>query len=474
MATEATKDALKELRQRLSYAPRLVWDAISEDEKKAAEELCQTYKRFLGEAKTERLATRRILQIAEAAGFERYRPGGHQKKYYLSLNQKCTALVIRGTRTPLEGLRIIGSHVDAPRFDLKQNPLYEEAEVGFFKTHYYGGIKKYQWFARPLALYGTLVRGNGEAIDLAIGDSEDDPVFTIADLLPHLARKQRETKVVDAFEAEKMNIVAGSLPVPGSDKDSKERVKLNLLRLLNEKYGIVEEDFISAELEIVPAGQAKDVGLDRSLVGAYGQDDRICAFSSLKALLDAKDPPYPCIAIFFDKEEIGSDGATGAKSRFIEVVVADLLRDEGIEPNTANILRALTSTKALSADVNGALDPDYQEVHEKRNAARLGYGVCLTKFTGSGGKYGANDANAEFVGWLRNLFNKRSVVWQTGELGKVDEGGGGTIAKHLAAHGMDVIDCGPAILSMHAPFELASKVDVFMTYRAYNAFFTEP
>lgn len=474
MATGADKDALKELRERLAYTPRLVWDVLSDDEKRAAEDLCGLYKEFLTEAKTERLATRRILQAAEASRFERYRPGAGQKRYYLSLNQKSTALVIRGEKSALEGMRVVGSHVDAPRFDLKQNPLYEEAEVGMFKTHYYGGIKKYQWFARPLALYGTIVLGNGKAIDLAVGDKEGDPVFTIADLLPHLARKQRDAKVGDAFEAEKMNIVLGSIPVPGSDKDSKERIKLNLLRLLNERYGIVEEDFISAEIEVVPAGPARDVGLDRSLVGAYGQDDRICAFTSLKAMVDMEAPSCSCVALYFDKEEIGSDGATGAKSRFIEAVVADVLEGEGIEPNTANMLRAFAATKALSADVNGALDPDYPEVHEKRNAARLGYGVCMTKFTGSGGKYDANDANAEFVGWLRNLFNRRSVVWQTGELGKVDEGGGGTIAKYLAAHGMEVIDCGPAILSMHAPFELSSKADVFMTCKAYKAFLSEP
>jgi len=472
MTTQEQKDSLEELRQRLTYKRRLVWDTLSEDDHKALEELCESYKEFLSAAKTERLATKRIIQIAEACGFEEYRPSASQRRYYLSLNQKSTALVVKGAKPVLQGLRLVGSHVDAPRFDLKQNPLYEEEEIGFFKTHYYGGVKKYQWFARPLALYGTIVLGDGKIVELAIGDNADDPVFTIADLLPHLARKQRDTKVAEAFKAEKMNVVVGSLPVPGSDKDSKERIKLNLLKLLNEKYGVIEEDFISAELEVVPAGPARDVGLDRSLIGAYGQDDRICAFTSLRAVLDANDPTYSCVAVFFDKEEIGSEGATGAKSRFVETVVAHLLEDEGIEPNTANMLSAFTATKALSADVNGALDPDYPEVHEKRNAARLGYGICMTKFTGSGGKYESNDANAEFVGWLRSLFNRASVIWQTGELGKVDEGGGGTIAKYMAAHGMEVIDCGPAILSMHAPFELSSKADVLMTYKAYKAFFS--
>lgn len=469
------KDALKELRQKLTYSPKLVWDALSEEDRNASTEFCEWYKDFLTRAKTERLAARYLIQTASAHGFEELTSSSSPRKYYVVLpSQKGVALVVRGRRPAIEGVRLVGSHVDVPRLDLKQNPVHEKVDMGFLKTHYYGGIKKYQWFARPLALHGTVLLANGSALTISLGEEPGDPVFAISDLLPHLGRRQREQKVNDAFEGEKMNIVVGSLPVPGSDKDAKERVKLNVLRLLNEKYGLVEEDFISAELELVPAGPARDVGLDRSIVGAYGQDDRICAYTSLRAIMEADNPPFACIALFFDKEEIGSEGATGAKSRFVEAAIAGLLKLEGTEPNTDNVLTAFGRSKALSADVNGALDPDYQDVHEAANAAKLGYGICMTKFTGSGGKYDANDASAEFVGWLRNLFNKHKVIWQSGELGKIDEGGGGTIAKYLAAHGMEVIDCGPAILSMHAPFELSSKADVFMSYRAYKAFYAEP
>jgi len=474
MTSGNKKDPLEKMRKKLAYDKQLAWDVFSKKELKDVEELNASYKKFLDDAKTERLATKRILEIAGENGFKAYKPDSAQDRYYISLNQKTTALVIKGRKKGLEGIRIVGSHVDAPRIDLKQNPLYEDVDIALLKTHYYGGIKKYHWLARPLAIYGTVILGNGKTIEISIGDNEDDPVFVIADLLPHLARRQGEKKLSDAFEAEKLNIIGGGRPVSGSDKDCKERIKLNFLNLLNRRYNIVEEDFISAEIEIVPAGKARDVGLDCSFIGAYGQDDRICAFTSLKAILDIQKPEHTCVAIFFDKEEIGSEGATGAKSRFVEIVLCSILKNDGIETNTSNILEAFSASRALSADVNGGLDPDYQDVHDKRNAARLGYGVCITKFTGSRGKSGANDANAEYVGWLRNLFNKNSVVWQTGELGKVDEGAGGTIAKFLAAHGMDVIDCGPPLLSMHAPFELSSKADVFASYKAYLAFFMHP
>ncbi|MBW2569091.1 MAG: aminopeptidase [Deltaproteobacteria bacterium] len=474
MTSNNKKDPLEKLRKKLAYNKQLAWDVFSKKELKNVEELNASYKKFLDNAKTERLATKRILEIAGENGFKAYDPDSVQDRYYISLNHKTTALVIKGRKKGLEGIRIVGSHVDAPRIDLKQNPLYEDVDIALLKTHYYGGIKKYHWLARPLAIYGTVILGNGKTIEISIGDNPDDPIFVIADLLPHLAGKQREKKLSDAFEGEKLNIIGGGRPVFGSDKDCKERIKLNFLKILNKRYNIVEEDFISAEIEIVPAGKARDVGLDCSFIGAYGQDDRICVFTSLKAILDIKKPEYTSAAIFFDKEEIGSEGATGAKSRFVETVLCSILKSDEIETNTFNILEAFRASRALSADVNGGLDPDYQDVHDKRNAARLGYGVCITKFTGCRGKSGANDANAEYVGWVRNLFNKSSVVWQTGELGKVDEGGGGTIAKFLAAHGMDVVDCGPPLLSMHAPFELSSKADVFAAYRAYLAFFMEP
>jgi aspartyl aminopeptidase len=302
-----------------------------------------------------------------------------------------------------------------------------------------------------------------------MGEDDADPVFTVADILPHLAKKvQDDKKVSDAFTAEKLNLMVGSIPF--GDKDTQERFKLAVLNLLHEKYGLIEEDFISAELEVVPAGKARDIGWDRGLTGAYGHDDRSCVFASLKAITDIGNPQRTALVLFFDKEEIGSDGATGAKSRFLENVLADILIAHGKEPLYHEIQKIFMNSRAISADGNGALDPDFQDVHEKRNAARLGYGVCLSKFTGSGGKYGANDANAEYVGWIRNLFNKKKVVWQTGELGKVDEGGGGTVAKFLALYGMEIIDCGPPILSMHSPFEIVHKGDIYMTYKGFRAF----
>jgi aspartyl aminopeptidase len=337
------------------------------------------------------------------------------------------------------------------------------------KTHYYGGIKKFQWLARPLAIHGKVIRADGSSLDIVVGEDDTDPVFTIADILPHLAKKvQYNKKVSDAFAAEKLNLMIGSLPF--GDKDTKERFKLAALNLLHEKYGLIEEDFISAELEVVPAGKARDIGWDRGLTGAYGHDDRSCVFASLQAITDTESPQRTSLVLFFDKEEIGSDGATGAKSKFLENVLADILIAHGKKPLYHEIQKIFLNSRAISADGNGALDPDFQDVHEKRNAARLGYGVCLSKFTGSGGKYGANDANAEYVGWLRNLFNKKKVVWQTGELGKVDEGGGGTVAKFLALYGMEIIDCGPPILSMHSPFEIVHKGDIYMTYKGFRAF----
>jgi aspartyl aminopeptidase len=361
------------------------------------------------------------------------------------------------------------SHIDAPRLDLKQNPLYEEVDIVFLKTHYYGGIKKYQWLARPLAIHGTVLTRAGKTVDIHVGDDDTDPVFAISDLLPHLSRKvQANKKVSEAFQGEKLNLMVGSLPI--GDDETKERFKLAILEHLFSTYGLIEEDLVSAEIEVVPAGRARDVGWDRGLVGAYGQDDRVCAYASLEAVVDLAKPARTAVVLFMDKEEIGSDGATGAKSRFLEDFVSELFEKTGQEATEKAVRTCLMNTWALSADVNGALDPDYQEVHEERNAAKLGYGVCITKFTGSGGKYGSSDANAEYLGHIRKIFNENNVVWQTGELGKVDEGGGGTIAKFLAVYGMEVLDCGTPLLSMHSPFEIASKGDIYMTFKAYCAF----
>ena len=469
---EKTKNGKKEtekLSGKLMYNPKLVWDAISLNEKKKAFRFCEDYKLFLDCAKTEREAVKYISENALKNGFKEGTTTGNKRAMFKKFREKSIAVVKSGEAPLKDGIRLIVSHIDAPRLDLKQRPLYEEVDLAFLKTHYYGGIKKYQWLARPLAIHGRIIKEDGKAVDIAVGEQEADPVFTILDLLPHLARKaQYDKKIDEAILGEKLNLIVGGLPFGG--KDTKDRFKLAALHYLNKTYGLVEEDLVSAELEIVPSEKARDVGWDRSLVGAYGQDDRASAFTSLKALLDLVNPDKTALILFVDKEEIGSDGATSAKSKFLETVIQDLMVQEGHKPSSLDIHQILAASKALSADVNGALDPDYQDVHEKGNAARMGYGGCITKFTGHGGKYGANDANAEYMGWLRKLLTRKKVCWQTGELGKVDEGGGGTVAKFLAVYGMEIIDYGPPILSMHSPFEITHKGDIYMTYKGYKAF----
>ncbi|MBW2076142.1 MAG: aminopeptidase [Deltaproteobacteria bacterium] len=463
------KQEIERISEKLTAKRRLVWDALDQKDKGDVWEFDRQYRDFLNSAKTEREAVIRISEIAEKSGFSPHpgpTPPVRMVKPFLG---KSIALCLSGKQPLEEGLNLIVSHLDSPRLDLKQNPLYEDIDLAFMKTHYYGGIKKFQWLTRPLAIHGRVIRSDGSPLDIVVGEDDADPVFTVADILPHLARKvQTDKKVSEAFEGEKLNLMVGSIPF--GNKDTKDRFKLAVLKLLNERYGLVEEDLISAELEVVPAGGARDVGWDRGLTGAYGHDDRSCAFTSLRAIVDLDSPRKTAIVLFVDKEEIGSDGATGAKSKFLESVVADLLTAHSKEPLYHEIHKILMNSRAISADVNGAIDPDFQDVHEKKNAARLGYGICLTKFTGSGGKYGASDANAEYVGWLRNLFNKNKVVWQTGELGKVDEGGGGTVAKFLAPYGMEIIDCGPPVLSMHSPFEIAHKGDIYMTYKGFKVF----
>jgi len=459
----------KELRKQIERKPSLAWDVMDKQETDEAFKLAERYKAFL-DAKTEREAMSAIVNAAVKSGFKNVDDKSDGGKYYKVLRNKSVALAVMGKKPLSEGSRIVAAHIDSPRLDLKQNPLYEEVELAFLKTHYYGGIRKYQWLARPLAMHGKVVKSDGIEFNLIIGESDSDSVFTIADLLPHLAGKvQSDKKLSEAFEGEKLNILVGSLPL-GNNK-IKDRFKLHVLNYLYEKYGMVEEDFTTAEIELVPAGKARDIGFDKSLVGAYGQDDRICAFTALEALLGTKKPEFTSLALFYDKEEIGSEGNTAAQSRFLEEFVSDLFVKTGSEASERILRKALIASTAISADVNGALDPDFQDVHDKRNAARLGYGVCVTKFTGSGGKGGANDANAEYLGLLRRIFNENSIVWQTGELGKVDIGGGGTIAKYLASYGMEIVDCGPAVLSMHSPFEISSKADIYMTFKAYKAFF---
>jgi aspartyl aminopeptidase len=341
--------------------------------------------------------------------------------------------------------------------------------MALFRTHYYGGIKKYQWVALPLALHGVVAKTDGSLLRIRVGEEPGDPVFSINDLLPHLSYKAQDPKkITEAIEGEKLTVIAGSLPF--ADPEAKERFKLAILDLLHQKYGLVEEDFVSAEMEMVPAFKARDVGLDRSMVGAYGQDDRASAYTSLLAALAVQNPPRSTITLFADKEEIGSEGNTGAKSLFLEELVSDLIAGSGLAVTGGLVKKILANSKALSADVDAAMDPNYPEVHEKQNAGKLGYGVCLEKFTGSRGKSGASDARAEYVGEIRRIFNENNVAWQMTELGKVDEGGGGTVAKFLAVYGMDIIDCGAPLLSMHSPFEISAKVDIFEAYKAYRAF----
>lgn len=469
MPIKLTKKEAQALEKRLAYKRRWVWDELPAGEEEKVWALAEEYKAFLNASKTERETIREICQRITPAGFVNLDHPNPGKKVFQILKDKALALTVLGKKPLSEGFHLIASHVDAPRLDLKQQPLYEEVELAFFKTHYYGGIKKYQWLARPLALHGTIVTAQGKKIDLAIGEKDQDPVFSVADLLPHLARKvQMEKKLSEAIEGEKLNILIGSIPI--GPKEIKERFKLAILRYFHDHYGLVEEDLISAELELVPAESARDVGLDRGIVGAYGQDDRVCVFSSLKAALEIEKPDKTVVVLFFDKEEIGSEGNTSAQAQILEAFISRLFSLKGEAFSHEILYKTLASSRAISADVAGALDPDYQEVHEKRNAPRLGCGLCLTKFTGSGGKYGSSDAHAEYLYWIRNLLNQQGIVWQTGELGKVDEGGGGTIAKFLAALGLDIVDCGTPVLSMHSPFELVSKADLYMTYKGYKAF----
>lgn len=464
------KVTTKDVEDKVKFKGKLVWDRYDGNQVEEAFGFAEEYKQFLNKAKTEREAVAEVMQSAQKAGFHAVSDKGKDKRIYRLNKDKNIVLATLGKRPLKEGIRIVVSHIDSPRIDLKQNPFYEELDMVMLRTHYYGGLKKYQWVAQPLALHGVIIKESGEKVSVQIGEAADDPVFTICDLLPHLSRKvQEEKKLKDAIEAEKLTILAGHLPYP--DQEAKERVKLRILELLHQRYGLIEEDFLSAELELVPAGKARDVGFDRAFVASYGHDDRVCAYTSLKAMEEVATPHNTTVALFLDKEETGSEGNTGAKSRFLEHFVADILRAAGTEPTDILIRDILLASKALCADVTAGIDPNYKDVHESQNNAKMGYGVCLSKFTGAGGKYSTSDANAEYVAEIRELFNRKGIVWQMGELGKVDEGGGGTVAKYLAVYGMDVIDCGTPLLSMHSPFEVASKGDIYETFRAYRVFF---
>ncbi|MDL2266931.1 aminopeptidase [Desulfovibrio sp. OttesenSCG-928-G15] len=460
------------------FTPKSAWESYSTPkEEKAVRALAERYVDFLSRCKTERETIAYVKERLAKAGYNQSYGNG---KVMRDLQGKSLFIARRGKAPLARGLRFIGAHADTPRLDFKQRPLLEQAGVGQAKTHYYGGLRKYQWLARPLAIHGVVVKQDGTLVNVALGEAPTDPVFTIADLLPHLAREQAGQTVSKAFSAERLNLILAHKPLKAAApeksgkkgkkaEESKEPVKARILALLHERYGIIEEDLYSAELQAVPAGPARFVGLDEALVGGYGHDDRICVFCALEALLNSRaNPAHTQCIMLWDKEEIGSEGSTGAKSRFFEYCVQDMLA--AWEPKT-RFSTVMLETKGISADVHAAIDPDWQELHEKLNSATLGYGPCMCKFTGSGGKYEANDAHPEYIAWLRDVFNSKKIPWQMAELGKVDGGGGGTVAMYLAAYGMNIIDCGPTVLGMHSPFELASAVDVYATTLAFTAFF---
>ena len=459
-------DAVKDLKEKLFYEKKNGLLKTNDETNQKIQQYCEGYKDFLNSAKTEREAVKTAVDMAIEKGFKPFEIG---KKYnagdkvYFNNRGKTVAFAVIGELPAEKGVNITAAHIDSPRLDLKPNPLYEELELALFKTHYYGGIKKYQWTAMPLALHGVFAKKDGTVTEVNIGEDDSDPKFVINDLLPHLAREQSKRSLSDGVRGEELNVLLGSMPFK-SDEGS-ELVKLNILKLLNEKYGVTEEDFLSAELEMVPAAKSSDIGFDRSLVGAYGQDDRVCAYPALTAILDVTAPKKTAIAILTDKEEIGSMGNTGLQSDFLSHIIHDICVMQNCDETVA-----IRNSKCLSADVNAGTDPTFQDVMERRNASFLNYGVVLTKYTGGGGKSSTSDASAEYVAEIRAMLDREGIIWQTGELGKVDAGGGGTVAMYVANLGVDVIDLGVPVLSMHAPFETTAKLDVYMCYRAMYEF----
>jgi aspartyl aminopeptidase len=451
--------------------PLTVWDRLSAQERGWVFAFCNEYREFLDRCKTERETVDFVVSLAGEKGFTDFqgkttlKPGD---RVFLVNRHKEVVLAVIGQDAFSRGIRLIGAHIDSPRLDLKPEPIYEDGHLSLMKTHYYGGIKKYQWVGMPLALHGIAARADGSVIKIVVGEAPGDPVFTITDLLPHLSKDQLEKKMSEGIAGEALNILTGSIPLAG--EDIKQRIKQGVLDHLEKTYSLTEEDLISAELEVVPAWPARDVGFDRGLLAAYGQDDRSCAYCAFRALLDLGVPSRTAVVLLADKEEVGSAGNTGMQSAFFENSLADLIACSDRTYNDRMLRKTLASSSAISADVNAALDPNYEEVMDKLNAARLGRGVVLTKYTGSRGKSGSSEAGAEFMARVRGVFNGAGVIWQTGELGKVDQGGGGTIAYLMAASNMDVVDCGVPLLGMHSPFEVASKADIFMTYRAYRVF----
>ena len=463
----------EELKKKLFNVKKDGWEEADEAERKEIFDISEKYMEFLNQAKTEREFIKKVRELADQNGykdimeFETLKPGD---KIYFVNREKSMYLAIIGEESIENGMHIIGSHVDSPRLDLKPNPLYEDTGLAYFKTHYYGGIKKYQWTTIPLSIHGVIVKKNGEKIELNIGEDEKDPIFTITDLLPHLAQEQMEKKLKNGINGEDLNLLIGSIPY--KDEKITEKVKLNILDLLNKKYGITEADFNSAEIELVPAFKARSLGLDESMVAAYGQDDKVCAYTSLAAMMNLKNVKNTAVCILSDKEEIGSMGNTGMESHMFDFFVSEMLNKLGI--NRPNLLdKVFCFSKMLSSDVDAGFDPIYASVSDKTNAGFIGKGIAIVKYTGARGKSGASDANAEYVAWVRNVLDKNDIKYQLTELGKVDIGGGGTIAYILANKGTDVIDCGVPVLSMHAPYEVTSKYDIYSAYKTYEAFWKE-
>jgi len=463
---EENKEAIKELKEKLLLKRKNAIYNMSDEELADCDKFCEDYKDFMNRSKIEREAVIYSIDLLKKNGYVEYKKGMKLKagdKIYRNNRDKAILMAVIGKAPIEEGVRLCAAHIDSPRLDLKQNPLYEDNEIALFKTHYYGGIKKYQWTTIPLALHGVVVKADGTRLNVTIGEDENDPVFCVTDLLPHLATAQMQKPLAKGITGEQLNIVIGSRPF--KDDEESGSVKLNIMNILFEKYGITEADFISSELEAVPAFKAKDIGFDRSMIGAYGHDDKVCAYTALRATVDCKDPEHTVVTVLTDKEETGSDGNTGLCSAYLEYFIADIAEDMGSDGRTV-----LSASECLSADVNAAFDPTFPEVNERNNCAYINKGVVITKYTGARGKSGTSDASAEFTGRIRRLMDDKKVIWQTGELGKVDEGGGGTVAAYIANLNVDTTDLGVPVLSMHAPYEIVSKIDTYMAYKAFIAF----
>ncbi len=466
---EEKNNIAKDLKEKLFLKRENGYCRINNDEEKAIFAFAEDYKKFLDAAKTERETVVEAIKTLEANGFVEYKKEMTLKtgdKIYRNNRGKAIVAAVIGTAPISEGVRLCAAHIDSPRLDLKQNPIYEDTDLALFKTHYYGGIKKYQWTTIPLSLHGVIIKADGTTVNVNIGEDENDPVFCVTDLLPHLATEQMTRTAAKLIRGEDLNLLIGSIPF--REDETSEAVKLNILNILFEKYGITEADFISSELEAVPAFKARDIGFDRSLIGGYGHDDRCCAYPALRAAVECNSPLHTTVTILADKEETGSDGNTGLCSSYLRYFIEDIAEAMGSTGRDV-----LSASECLSADVNAAYDPNFPEVNERNNAAYVNKGVCITKYTGSRGKSGTSDASAEFAGRIRRLMNREGVIWQTGELGKVDAGGGGTVAAYIANLDVDTIDMGVPVLSMHAPYEVISKLDLYMAYKAFASFIAD-